>query len=164
MRCTCKDSTFSAIAVEAPVSAKNRTRIRTPTIIENIMIFGQNKVKYYPIMEIRGKKRNKSGYSKSDNYNLLPLRVNIKSNKYYPKNLINISNASQKGKLHPTQKPVKLMEYLIKTYTNENELVLDFTMGSGTTGIACRDLNRRFIGIEMDEKYFSIAKERINGE
>ena len=63
--------------------------------------------------------------------------------------------------VHPTQKPVALMEYLIKTYTNENELVLDFTMGSGTTGVACKNLNRSFIGIEMDEKYFTIAKKRI---
>lgn len=67
-----------------------------------------------------------------------------------------------KGKsLHPTQKPVALMEYLIKTYTNESETVLDFTMGSGTTGVACKNLNRKFIGIEMDEGYFNIAKERI---
>ena len=63
--------------------------------------------------------------------------------------------------LHPTQKPVALMEYLIKTYTLENETVLDFTMGSGTTGVACKNLNRNFIGIELDEKYFNIAKERI---
>ena len=63
--------------------------------------------------------------------------------------------------LHPTQKPVALMEYLIKTYTNEGELVLDFTMGSGTTGVACKNTNRNFIGIEKDEKYFNIAKERI---
>lgn len=68
-----------------------------------------------------------------------------------------------KGKsLHPTQKPVALMEYLIKTYTNEGEIVLDFTMGSGTTGIACKNLNRDFIGIELDEKYFNIARDRIN--
>ena len=66
-----------------------------------------------------------------------------------------------KKTLHPTQKPVELMEYLIKTYTNENETVLDFTMGSGTTGIACKNLNRKFIGIEMDDKYFEIAKNRI---
>ena len=65
--------------------------------------------------------------------------------------------------IHPTQKPVKLMEYLISTYTNENELVLDFTMGSGTTGVACGNTNRNFIGIEMDNNYFNIAKERING-
>ena len=63
--------------------------------------------------------------------------------------------------VHPTQKPVALMEYLIKTYTNENELVLDFTMGSGTTGVACKNLDRNFIGIELDEKYFEKAKKRI---
>jgi site-specific DNA-methyltransferase (adenine-specific) len=64
--------------------------------------------------------------------------------------------------LHPTQKPVALMEYLIKTYSNEGDTVLDFTMGSGTTGVACVNTNRNFIGIEMDEKYFAIAKKRIN--
>ena len=62
---------------------------------------------------------------------------------------------------HPTQKPVDLCEYFIKTYTKENEIVLDFVMGSGTTGVACKNLNRNFIGIELDEKYFKIAKERI---
>jgi|SRR5210317_1621343 site-specific DNA-methyltransferase (adenine-specific) len=78
----------------------------------------------------------------------------------YPKQILEFK--SDKAKLHPTQKPVALMEYLIKTYTNENELVLDFTMGSGTTGVACKNLNRNFIGIELDEKYFEIAKNRIN--
>jgi len=68
-----------------------------------------------------------------------------------------------KGKSHhPTQKPVPLLEYLIKTYTLENETVLDFTMGSGSTGVACRNLSRKFIGIEMDDKYFKIAQDRIN--
>jgi len=67
----------------------------------------------------------------------------------------------RKGRLHPTQKPVELMEYLIKTYTNENETVLDFTMGSGSTGVACVNTNRKFIGIEQDDKYFEIAKNRI---
>ena len=66
----------------------------------------------------------------------------------------------QRG-LHPTQKPIALMEYLIKTYTNENETVLDFTMGSGSTGVACVNTNRKFIGIEMDSKYFEIAEQRI---
>ena len=75
------------------------------------------------------------------------------------KNIKCVHNSS--GKVHPTQKPVALMEYLIKTYTNENELVLDFTMGSGTTGVACVNTNRNFIGIELDETYFNIAKERI---
>jgi len=86
--------------------------------------------------------------------------------KGYPKNIIKINN--KKKELHPskvlhsTQKPVALMEYLIKTYTNENETVLDFTMGSGSTGVAAKNLNRNFIGIELDENYFNIAKERIN--
>ena len=63
--------------------------------------------------------------------------------------------------MHPTQKPVPLLEYLIRTYTNEGETVLDFTMGSGSTGVACVNTNRRFIGIELDEGYFNIAKKRI---
>ena len=66
------------------------------------------------------------------------------------------------GFLHPTQKPVALLEYLIKTYTNEGEVVLDNTMGSGTTGVACVNTNRKFIGMELDDKYFEIAKARIN--
>jgi len=79
----------------------------------------------------------------------------------YPKHLIEFSNANQKNRVHPTQKPVALLEYLIKTYTLEGETVLDFTMGSGSTGVACKNLNRKFIGIEKDEKYFEIAKNRI---
>ena len=78
-----------------------------------------------------------------------------------PCSVISIKGMNGDGNYHPTQKPVLLMEYLIKTYTNENETVLDFTMGSGTTGVACKDLNRNFIGIEMNEKYFEIAKGRI---
>jgi site-specific DNA-methyltransferase (adenine-specific) len=73
----------------------------------------------------------------------------------------NIASGKEKTK-HPTQKPVELMEYLIKTYTNEGETVLDFCMGSGTTGVAAKNLNRSFIGIELDETYFNISKERIN--
>ncbi len=82
----------------------------------------------------------------------------------FPKNIIEISNANQQGRLHPTQKPVALLEYLIKTYTLENEIVLDFTMGSGSTGVACKNLNRNFIGIEKDDNYFKIASDRINGK
>jgi site-specific DNA-methyltransferase (adenine-specific) len=77
----------------------------------------------------------------------------------YPTTILRHPNDG--GKLHPTQKPVALMEYLIKTYTNEGETVLDFTMGSGTTGVACANLNRDFIGIEMDLDYFNIAQTRI---
>ena len=82
-----------------------------------------------------------------------------------PKSIIKFNkpkpNSIDNNGYHPTQKPVKLMEYLIKTYTNENEIVLDFTMGSGTTGVACKQLNRDFIGIELDKKYFKIAEKRI---
>ena len=79
--------------------------------------------------------------------------------KTMPNTILEFNNAQ--GGLHPTQKPVALMEYLIKTYTNEDETVLDFTMGSGTTGVACVNLNRKFIGIELDENYFEIGKKRI---
>ena len=75
--------------------------------------------------------------------------------KIYP---IVVSN----DKVHPTQKPIELLEWLINTYSNENDLVLDNTMGSGSTGVACKNLNRNFIGIEKDEKYFDIAKQRID--
>jgi site-specific DNA-methyltransferase (adenine-specific) len=78
----------------------------------------------------------------------------------YPKSILEFKSDSAKD--HPTQKPVALMEYLIKTYTNEGETVLDFTMGSGTTGVAAKNLNRSFVGIEVDGKYFEIAKNRIN--
>ena len=85
---------------------------------------------------------------------------NFIPDKSYPKNIIYFNNGSEK-RFHPTQKPVALLEYLIKTYTNENELVLDFTMGSGSTGVACMNTNRKFIGIELNENYFNIAKDRI---
>ena len=77
----------------------------------------------------------------------------------YPRQLLRLQHDTKT--VHPTQKPVGLMEYLIKTYTNENDIVLDFTMGSGTTGVACMNLNRRFIGIEKDATYYELAKNRI---
>ena len=92
-----------------------------------------------------------SSESKRDNY--------IQTKTGYPKSILKYD---RENGLHPTQKPVELMEYLIKTYTNENEIVLDFTMGSGTTGVACVNTNRKFIGIELDDNYFEIAKKRIN--
>lgn len=79
----------------------------------------------------------------------------------YPYVMLYFNAVKGKNKLHPTQKPVDLLEYLVKTYTNEGEIVLDNCMGSGTTGVACKNLNRSFIGIEKDEKYFNIAKSRI---
>lgn len=83
------------------------------------------------------------------------------STERYPMGIIEISNAKQTGKVHPTQKPVALMEYLIRTYTNEGDTVLDNTMGSGTTGVAAVNTGRNFIGIERDDKYFAIAQKRI---
>ena len=79
--------------------------------------------------------------------------------KRYPKTDIYFKSVQRT--VHPTQKPIELMEYLVKTYTNEDETVLDFAMGSGSTGVACLNTNRKFIGIELDEKYFEIAKKRI---
>ena len=84
----------------------------------------------------------------------------INDGKRYPLTTLEFTRVRKTS--HPTQKPTLLMEYLIKTYTNEGDTVLDFTMGSGTTGVACKNLNRNFIGIELDEKYYNIAKERID--
>ena len=83
---------------------------------------------------------------------------------YYPKNIISIKGDERgtEGRIHPTQKPVELMEYLIKTYTNENEIVLDNTMGSGTTGLACLKTNRQFIGIEKEKQYYDVAVRRLS--
>ncbi len=80
---------------------------------------------------------------------------------YQPRSILRVPNANNKGKVHPTQKPVALMEYLIRTYTNEGDTVLDNTMGSGTTGVAAANTGRKFIGIERDDKYFAIAQKRI---
>ena len=80
---------------------------------------------------------------------------------YYPKSIQDFSMANRMGRIHPTQKPVALMEYLIKTYTNKGDLVLDNCIGSGTTAVACQNLKRNFIGIELDEKYCEIAKKRL---
>ena len=79
----------------------------------------------------------------------------------YPTDVLEFRREILGSTVHPTQKPVALMEYLIKTYTNENETVLDFTFGSGTTGVACMNTNRKFIGIEMDDTYFDIGSKRI---
>jgi len=115
---------------------------------------------YYPIMEDQ-KERTGKTYSKGE-ANGIPNYGDERIYKQkYPKSIIEISNANQNGRQHPTQKPVELMEYLINTYTKENDTVLDFTMGSGSTGVACVNLNRNFVGMELDEGYFNIAKERI---
>ena len=128
---------------------------------ENISVFYKKQCLYNPQMvgsETRVVKRN-GKKSKNENYSE---HIEIPESTYvgrYPTNIIN--EKTPKTGIHPTQKPIALMEYLIKTYTNEGESVLDFTMGSGSTGVACKNLNRDFIGIELDETYFNIAKNRI---
>ena len=88
---------------------------------------------------------------------------NYDSTERYPLSVITFAKDSQKSALHPTQKPVALLEYLIKTYTNEGDLVLDNCMGSGSTGVACINTNRNFIGIEKEEEYYKIAQDRLKG-
>jgi DNA modification methylase len=143
---------------------------------ENISIFsagGANngskiKMNYYPIMENQkertyslNKYTSKIKNPKSFGFLNKETVSGIKRDKKYPKSVLHFSNANKKGRVHPTQKPVALLEYLILTYTLENETVLDNCMGSGSTGIACVNTNRKFIGIEKDDKYFEIAKNRI---
>lgn len=139
---------------------------------ENIVIFYDKKPTYNKIMSERseaGKVRAKtpiSGAYKSSHVNLnQQITKQYDAEKVNPKSILKFSSVpNAKGyKLHPTQKPVALMEYLVNTYTNKGDTVLDNCMGSGTTGVACNNLNRKFIGIEQDPTYFEIAKERING-
>lgn len=137
---------------------------------ENILVFYKSKPTFNKIMAERsesGKVRAKTPiYGNSDKSN--HVNMGKQDAKQYDINFVNPKSvlkfnsvANSYGKLHPTQKPVALMENLINTYTNENETVLDFTMGSGSTGVACVNTNRNFIGIEQDEKYFKIAEQRI---
>ena len=129
---------------------------------EDLLVFYKKLPVYNPIMT-NGKMITKSTKTKqTPNYGEL---VNnrpepYKSDLYYPHSIINIPNKREKNG-HPTQKPVALFEYLIKTYTNENMLVLDNCIGSGTTAVACINTGRNFIGIEKEEKYVTIANERI---
>ena len=134
-------------------------------IHEDIIIFSNGTCFFNPQKTIRDKPIKKGGNKR------MPETTNIKhtqdkyNNKIYnwkePESIITISNRCEKRGYHPTQKPVALLEYLIKTYTNENNLVLDNTMGSGSTGVAAVNTNRRFIGIEKGDNYFEIAEKRI---
>ena len=130
-------------------------------IVENVIIF--NSGVYQPQGLVRVNKETKQGSKITDN-----IGGGVRKTSYrqeftnYPRNILEFSK--DRPSTHPTQKPVALMEYLIKTYTNEGETVLDFTMGSGTTGVAAVNTGRNFIGIELDDKYFEIAKERIGVE
>jgi len=132
---------------------------------ESVLIFGKGKTTYNQIKQERigsrkGKETTTIDSGRSDSvYGTQNGGKKLKVSKLRcPRS---IQRFNRERGVHPTQKPVALMEYLIKTYTNEGETVLDFTCGSGSTGVAAKNLNRDFIGIEMDEGYFNIAKERI---
>ncbi|MDD3973051.1 MAG: site-specific DNA-methyltransferase [Clostridia bacterium] len=134
---------------------------------ENIMVFGDGAIKYYPIMILRDKPVKVKNYSKKDKTSSNDIgKYNDSSREFVythrnPDTIIEGLWEANAGKVHPTQKPVPLMEYLIKTYTNEGELVLDNCIGSGTTAIACINTNRNYIGFELDKGYFEIAQNRI---
>lgn len=134
---------------------------------ENILVFYKKLPTYNPQMSEGHKPVNSytkyiSTQNKTEIYGNCKTEVNGGgSTKRYPRSVLTFASDKQTCCLHPTQKPVALCEYLIKTYTNEGEVVLDNCMGSGTTGVACVNTGRRFIGIELDNKIFEIAKERI---
>ena len=131
---------------------------------EAILVFAKKQTEYYPI-KWRGKPNHKQGLLKNDQqsevYGKIKRTKDNLSGMKYPRSIIEISKHSSQGGLHPTQKPVALFEYLVKTYTNEGDVVLDNCMGSGTTAIACLNTNRKYIGFEIDEDYFETANKRI---
>jgi DNA modification methylase len=129
---------------------------------ESVLVF-YNKLPTYNPQMTHGHERKTSSRldAKSECYGKAVKKTSYDSTSRYPRSIQRFSSDKQKGNFHPTQKPVALMEYLIKTYSNESEAVLDFTMGSGSTGVAAKNLNRDFIGIELDEEYFNIAQDRI---
>jgi DNA modification methylase len=131
---------------------------------EIISIFLSGKNFYYPQKQLRDKPIKSGGNKQSVSGGSVGFKGDFKKTYTHkmPTTLLQFDKI-RRGALHPTQKPVELLEYLIKTYTLECQTVLDFTMGSGSTGVACKNLNRKFIGIEKDLKYFQIAEKRING-
>ena len=136
---------------------------------EVISVFYQKLPQYNPQKKYVGKKNNKIRKKKltQQTYGKVKIHSDYIDDGYrFPLSVIHFETSKTEvnntSRVHPTQKPVKLLEYLIKTYSNKGDIVLDFTMGSGSTGVACRNMGRDFIGIELDEKYFKIAEERIN--
>jgi len=133
--------------------------------IEEICVFYNSQPNYNPIMVHTGKVRKKGGGKvATSNYGKFKNGYFSEDDLLYPKQLLEFSNADKSLIKHPTQKPVALFEYLIKTYTNEGDLVLDNCIGSGTTAVACIKTNRKFIGIELSPEYCKIANERIQKE
>jgi site-specific DNA-methyltransferase (adenine-specific) len=130
---------------------------------ESIIVFSDGVEGYNPQMTEGETYKSKLGRKENAEFSTGTKRNDNKTGARYPRSVqyFKTSESERNGYKHPTQKPVALMEYLIKTYTNEGETVLDFAMGSGTTGLAAKNLNRSFIGIEMNEGYFEVAKNRI---
>jgi site-specific DNA-methyltransferase (adenine-specific) len=128
--------------------------------VEDVVVFYSKQCLYQPqFSEGESYSVVRNNYKGSEAYGKQRDHTTISDGRRYPKQILTFK---EKMALHPTQKPVALMEYLIKTYTNEGETVLDFTMGSGTTGVACVNTGRNFIGIELDQNYFDIAVKRIH--
>ena len=147
-------------------SGMSYARFRPMQQSEDIAVFTNNggKTVYNPQMVKRDKAIKGGGMKDSESASSVGYKALKKTYEYKnPTTLIQFDKI-RKGSLHPTQKPVELLEYLIKTYTNENETILDNCMGSGSTGVACIKTNRNFIGIELSQEYFNIAKERIEKE
>jgi len=130
---------------------------------ENILVFYKKQPIYNPQMW-KGKKNHstKDSETKQRYLNRISKYPANTSDVKYQRSVIKEKSLNPAQQIHPTQKPVALMEYLIKTYTNEDETILDFCMGSGTTGVACKNLDRHFIGIELNKTYFNMAQKRIN--
>lgn len=132
---------------------------------EDILVFYSKPPTYNPQMshghERKTALRVDRSQKLSDCYGVQKGETSYDSTSRYPRSVIKTSTDKQKSKLHPTQKPVALMEYLIKTYTNEGEIVMDFTCGSGTTGVACANTGRKFIGIELDADFFQVSLSRV---
>lgn len=139
-----------------PTMAKKRIL----NITEDINLFYKKQCTYNPQGLTRVNKITKQGRGESLSQRNSRKSEYLQEYTNYPKNILEFKR--DLPNVHPTQKPVALMEYLIKTYTNEGETVLDNCMGSGSTGVACVNTNRNFIGIELDDKYFEIAKRRIS--
>lgn len=128
--------------------------------VEDILVFYDKPTTYNPQFSFdKPYTVKRKGYKGNESYGAQADHDTVSDGRRYPMQILEFS---EKGNVHPTQKPVALMEYLVKTYTNEGDAVLDNTMGSGTTGVACANVNRSFIGIEKDAVYFEIAKTRID--
>jgi site-specific DNA-methyltransferase (adenine-specific) len=131
---------------------------------EDILVFGKGKTVYNPEMTPQKERLSKNYLGNKSELFGKEREVAKKTKEKYPKSIVSFSNANQKEKVHPTQKPVELFEYLIRTYTNEGDIVLDNCMGSGTTAIAAIRTGRQFIGFETEPVYVEIANKRIDNE